>query len=419
MCSMIARAFAVAAIATTLSAASGCGSSTDADAIATRRPAAEAAPVGSQDHVAYLNPVRERDSIDQAIADGFEFLALSQQPDGSWGTGLETRGTEIYSRYPGSLDSFKTAATALAVMAFQRAGGEDGPHPETYRKALNWLKTDGRVRRDQPDLMYNIWAHTYALEAMADQMIAGNGDPQVRETAEYHLDRMLRYETVLGGWNYYDFDVGAQTPAMEPTSFGTASGLLALKKAREAGLEVPDAVFSRGLNRLQDARRPDGAFLYGSGYRYGPNAGANKWQGSAGRSQAGTYAMYAFDFGGVGIPEVKHALEKFDENWIYLNIGRKRPFPHEAIYQNSGYYYYYGHYHAAKEVEALPPGADKLKFAESVRSKIMPFQEADGSWWDYAMWDFHKPYGTGYALLSLIMLRDAMDPTTRPATRSS
>ncbi len=358
----------------------------------------------------YDEAVRERESIRQAINDGLDYLARSQQADGSWGTGLSTRGTEIYSRVPGSLDTFKTAATALAVMAFQEAGGEKSPHPETYRKGLNWLKTDGRVRRDQADLMYNIWAHTYALQALSTEIIAGNDDPKVREAAEYHLDKMLSYETYLGGWNYYDFDAGTQRPSMEPTSFGTAAGLLSLKVAREAGLEVPEGVFRRGLARLKDARRPDGAFLYGSGYRYGPNAGANKWQGAAARSQSGNYILWLFDTEGYDLSDLDHSLEKLQENWIYLNIGRKRPFPHEALYQNSGYYYYFGMYFAAREVEVLEADASKRTHAENVRKMIMPFQEADGSWWDYAMWDYHKPYGTAYAVMALLRLDEALAP---------
>ena len=356
----------------------------------------------------YDQEVRERQSIDQAIADGLKYLATSQQDNGSWGTGLSTRGTEIYARVPGSLDSFKTATTALAVMAFQEAGGEKSPYPEVYRKGLAWLKTDGRVRRDQRDLMYNTWAHTYALQALSNEIVAGDTDPRIRETAEYHLGKLLAYETYVGGWNYYDFEAGTQRPSMEPTSFSTASGLLALRRAREAGLDVPETTMRRSLNRLKDSRRPDGAFLYGSGYRYGPNAGANKWQGAAGRSQSGNYILWLFGVEGFDHEDLDYSLTKLQENWIYLNIGRKRPFPHEAFYQNSGYYYYYGMYHAAREVEAMPAGDARRMHAENVRKMIMPFQEADGSWWDYAMWDYHKPYGTAYAVMSLLRLNEVL-----------
>ena len=39
---------------------------------------------------------------------------------------------------------------------------------------------------------------------------------------------------------------------------------------------------------------------------------------------------------------------------------------------------------------------------ETLAGFILPLQEGDGSWWDYAMWDYHKPYGTAYAVMTLL-----------------
>src|SRR4051794_18088754 len=59
------------------------------------------------------------EQIQKAIDRGVEFLVKSQQPDGSWGTGLVTRGFEVYSMVPGSLDAFRVGTTALCVMALR------------------------------------------------------------------------------------------------------------------------------------------------------------------------------------------------------------------------------------------------------------------------------------------------------------
>src|SRR4051812_46042173 len=59
-------------------------------------------------------------SIDVAVARGVEFLVKDQQPDGFWGTGLETRGLEIYSMVPGSHDAFRVGTTALCIMALRQ-----------------------------------------------------------------------------------------------------------------------------------------------------------------------------------------------------------------------------------------------------------------------------------------------------------
>ena len=36
---------------------------------------------------------------------------------------------------------------------------------------------------------------------------------------------------------------------------------------------------------------------------------------------------------------------------------------------------------------------------------ILPNQDPDGSWWDFAMWDYHKPYGTAFAIMTLLRCR--------------
>ena len=37
----------------------------------------------------------------------------------------------------------------------------------------------------------------------------------------------------------------------------------------------------------------------------------------------------------------------------------------------------------------------------------MNVQEPEGSWWDYPLYDYHKPYGTAFALMSLRRCRKA------------
>ena len=32
----------------------------------------------------------------------------------------------------------------------------------------------------------------------------------------------------------------------------------------------------------------------------------------------------------------------------------------------------------------------------------LSYQDKDGAWWDFAMWDFHKPYGTAYSIMTLL-----------------
>jgi hypothetical protein len=331
----------------------------------------------------------------QAIARGVEFLKKSQQPDGSWGTGLETRGLEIYSMVPGSHDSFRVATTALCVMALQEVGDT-----ESKNKGVEYLIAHGKAYRDSGALLYNVWAHTYGLQALAIEMRT-NPDPRIKEAADWHLDRMIRYATYIGGWNYYDFKEQTQQPSLGPTSFGTAAGLAALYDARKSGLNVPQTLIDGAVRRLEECRLPTGAYMYGSDYKYIPRMPGNMDKGAVGRTQPANYALWIWDSKKVGRKESIQGLDLFFAEHVYLDMGRKRPYPHEAWYQTSGYYYYFDHYYAALLIEKLPSDMQRDYFRK-LAAHVLPHQEPeDGSWWDYAMWDYHKPYGTAYAVMTL------------------
>jgi hypothetical protein len=336
--------------------------------------------------------------IEHAVERGVGFLVKSQQPDGSWGTGLETRGLEIYSMVPGSHDAYRVATTALCVMALREAGERPA-----HDRGVEYLLAHGEARRDQGDMMYNTWAHIFVVQALAIEM-GGNSDPRVRKSIEWHLDRLGRYEVFTGGWNYYDFKVGTQLPAGGATSFGTAAGLVALWDARQSGMDVPQPLVQRALRRLRDCRLPNGAYLYGADYQYIPRLPANMPRGSIGRNQPCNYALWLWDFGGVREAQVVAGLEEFFREHMYIEMGRKRPVPHDSWYQTAPYYYYYDHYYAARLLEKLGQ-AGKDQFAGRLAQAVLSHQEPDGSWWDYAMWDYHKPYGTAFAVMTLLRCR--------------
>jgi hypothetical protein len=86
------------------------------------------------------------------------------------------------------------------------------------------------------------------------------------------------------------------------------------------------------------------------------------------------------------------------EGW--LAIARKRPVPHDSNFRISGYFYYYGIYYFTESVRFLPPEQQK-PYAQKLAALILSRQEKDGSWWDYPLYDYHQPYGTGYCLMAL------------------
>jgi hypothetical protein len=339
--------------------------------------------------------VRQR-PIDEAIADGVAYLVRSQNADGSWGDAAASTTFDALTVWPGSHDAHRVATTALCVMALREAGERDAS-----RRGLDYLAAYDGARRALPSMIENVWAHTYALEALA-RAYREDGLPEYRAMAERHLYHLGRYETFVGGWNYYDFNHGTQTPSMEPTSFGTAAGLAALWEARQAGIEPPAPMVKRALARLAECRNPDGSFLYGSDGRYRPMSEANQMKGSIGRTQAGHFALWLWGAGGVGEAEAREGLEVFFREHRFIEIGRKRQWPHEGWYATAPYYYYFGHYYAARLIERM---ADPRDFRQRLRAHVLPHQEPDGSWWDYHMFGYHKPYGTAFAIMTLLRCR--------------
>jgi hypothetical protein len=196
---------------------------------------------------------------------------------------------------------------------------------------------------------------------------------------------------------------------MGPTSFGTSAGLVALFEAKQAGLELPDKLVTQALHRLELMRLPNGAFLYGSDYLYIPTLRANRPRGAVGRVQPANYALWLWKSKETNHERITAGLDLFFKEHIFLDMGRKRPYPHESWYQTSGYYYYFDHYYASRLLESLEPGTAKSQYAKGIASHVLPHQEDDGSWWDYAMWDFHKPYGTAFAIMTLLRCREVAE----------
>ena len=76
-------------------------------------------------------------------------------------------------------------------------------------------------------------------------------------------------------------------------------------------------------------------------------------------------------------------------------------YSHEAWYFNAGYFFYYGHYYAGRVLDLLPH-SDTERWRGPLQSVLIERQEADGSWWDFPLYSYAKPYATAYALLTLI-----------------
>jgi len=215
---------------------------------------------------------------------------------------------------------------------------------------------------------------------------------------------------VNGGWGYYDFEAHTQRPSGSPTSFTTATVLIALDEARDAAdVEVPARLVERAVTSIRRQQKPDFSYAYGEYLRMLPMHPVNRPGGSLGRSQACNLALRRWGSERVTDEVLKTWLNRLLARNGWLSIGRKRPVPHESHFAVAGYFYYYGHLYAAMCVEELSQ-PERPFFQGYLAHILLPLQEADGSWWDYPLYDYHQPYGTSMAVLSLLRCRPDATP---------
>ncbi|MDB5307450.1 MAG: squalene/oxidosqualene cyclase [Gemmataceae bacterium] len=348
------------------------------------------------------------EKLDAAVRRGVEFLVASQNKDGSWGSPAIKGGVPIIAGV-GSHHAFGVAVTAMCVSALIETGGD----PPEVRKAIERGEAHlfaelGKVRRDDPMLIYNVWAHAYGTQALVRMHRRLPDDTERRKRIEDLIrgqyERLTKYESAEGGWGYYDFEAGTQRPASSSTSFVNAAVLMAFHEAKGIGVPPPEKVLKRAVKMTQFQRQSDGTFLYGTYLWSRPTMGINRPGGSLGRSQACNLVLRLWGDEKVTDADLKVWLDRLVTRNGWLSLGRKKPIPHESFFQVAGYFYYFGHYYAALTIPRLP-AADRPFYQDHLATILLDLQEADGSWWDYPMYNYHKPYGTAFTLMSLAACR--------------
>ena len=343
--------------------------------------------------------------IDTAIDRGVQFLLGIQNPNGSWGSPTKTKGLNIYAPVPGSHHAFRAATTSLCISALIEVAPENPKAVESVDRAEDWLLEHvSSLRRATGDAIYNVWGHAYSIQAMIRLQQRHPDDSARRERYDTlirdQFDMLRRYESVDGGWGYYDFRYQAQRPTSSSISFVNGTVLVAFAEAKAAGIEPPEKIVRRAVAATKRQQKKDFSYVYGEYLKYRPMLDVNRPAGSLGRTQCCNCALRVW-----GDESITDNVTK---NWLYrlyvrngwLDIGRKRPIPHESWFQVAGYFYYYGHYYAALSLEQLP-ASEQGPYKPLLAKLMVDRQEKNGSWWDYPLYNYHQQYGTAFALMTL------------------
>lgn len=354
-------------------------------------------------------PTPKPEAIDEAIEQGVEFLLARQNKDGSWGSARNTKGLNIYAPVPGAHQAFRSAVTSLCISALIEAGPGSDEVSEAIDRGESWLLEHlPEVRRATGDALYNSWTHAYSIQALVKMFNRHADDEELREKikrlAEDQIELLGRYECVDGGWCYYDFNAHTKKPSGDSVSFVSATVLVALDEAKQMGVEAPERLIDRATASIRRQRKPDFSYVYDEYLKYYPMQEINRPGGSLGRSQACNLAMRLWGDSEVTDELLLTWLDRLFARNLWLDIGRKRPVPHESWFQVAGYFFYYGHYYAGLCIEQLEP-AERPRLQDQLAHVLLRLQEKDGSWWDYPLYDYHQQYGTAFALMSLVRCR--------------
>ena len=355
-------------------------------------------------------------SIDDSIRRGVDYLLGRQIRNGAWGSARQTKGLNVYAPVPGSHHAFRAAVTSLCVSALIESGDTRPEVAAAIYSGQRWLLANLKsVRRAEPAAIYNNWAHAYSIQALADlyryRQTKNKGDvdnkqllADIKDHIAWQIDMLGRYECIDGGWAYYDTNAKTQHPSGSSLCFVSSTVLVALKEAAEIGAKVPQRLVDRAKASIVRQRRPDFAYCYGEYLKYRVMCYVNRPGGSLGRSQVCNLAMRLWGDEEVTLDVMRVWLDRLFARNMWLDIGRKRPIPHESWMQVAGYFYYYGHFYAACCIEQFSPD-ERPYFQGHLAHILIPLQEKDGSWWDFPFYDYHQQYGTALAVMSLVRCR--------------
>ncbi|MEK6643924.1 MAG: prenyltransferase/squalene oxidase repeat-containing protein [Planctomycetota bacterium] len=308
-------------------------------------------------------PARPHDDgprIQLAVNKGLTWLANQQQPDGSFGSGSQ------YGRHVG--------ITSLACMAYVSDGSVPGrgPYSRVVENGLNFVLTSCS---DQSGLIaaetsYGpMYGHGFATLFLAE-MYGMSPKADLREKLQKAVALIVRTQNDRGGWRYHPVRADADISV-------TICQIMALRAARNAGIEVPKSVIDRSIQYVKDSQNPDG------GFRYMLDSSGSMFA----RSAAGVAALY---YAGI-----------YDDRSTRRGLTYLKKFiPGKTEEQT---HYFYGHYYAAQAMH-LAGGPHWAEWWPAIRDELLSKQAPDGSWRGEA----GTEYGTAMAMIILQMPKETM-----------
>ena len=243
-------------------------------------PSVNSAPIIAREAFRSRNKPSRSSSAPQteeAIELGLAFLARHQREDGSWTLHGIVESESIDSSRVLSSD---TAATGLAILAFQGAGynHREFKYASQLQAAINWLQDQQQTNGDlyvpsdqQSNNSCRFYSHGIASLALAEAY-GMTQDEELRPAAQLALDFIAETQhPELGGWRY--------VAGFQADTSVTGWMMMAMQSGRLAGLDVDEKTWL-GMGRfLRYAQSQSQEHLY----RYHPDNPTDTEQRRKGR----------------------------------------------------------------------------------------------------------------------------------------
>jgi hypothetical protein len=306
------------------------------------------------------------DKCESAVERGLKYLSQWQGQDGSWGSGGYAANVAV------------TSLSALAMMANGSMPGR-GHYGEHVRRALTFvldrgdevgrrgpfgaehppgfLHNSGQVGQQGP--MYSHGFGTLFLGEVCGMLADATLAQRVRTALSKAVEIILKAQNHEGGWRYnpraFDADISV-----------TVCQMMALRSAKNAGIDVPIGNRERCIKYVKNCQLGDGSFVYQAG---NPKFVFPGNSGGFARTAAGVAALYS-----AGI----YTGQEIDRGLSYLVNSRPR---RAGGFQQADMHYFYGHYYAVQAMWTA--GGDYWsRWFPEIRNELIECQHNDGSWSD-------------------------------------
>jgi hypothetical protein len=215
-----------------------------------------------------------------------------------------------------------------------------------------------------------MYDHAFATLFLAEVYGMTQRD-DVKASLQKAVDFIVKSQNQEGGWRYEPYSVESDMSIV-------VCQVIALRAARNIGIRVPKSTVERAARYVVDSAvtRDGGMGGPGSGWN-GDEVGTFHYQkDSMSRSSFPLTAAGVTALHGLGIYSddlIKKGLEYLAKNLGDFNRDNTTPG------REGHYYFWYGHYYG---VQAMYTAGSPYwePYFEELRSKLLSFQESDGSW---------------------------------------